>query len=145
MMIVVFDSAHTEAVVQLWMRCGLTVPWNKHYQDIQRKQQYNPDGFLLGLIDDNVVASVMYGYDGHRGSVYYLAVDPKYQGRGFGKQIMTEVESRLHLLGCPKLNLMVRSSNEEVLGFYATREYKQDPVVVLSKRLAPPDEPYCDA
>jgi ribosomal protein S18 acetylase RimI-like enzyme len=76
------------AVIELWQKCNLTRPWNNPELDIKRKLKVNPEIFLVGLSNEKIVASVMGGYDGHRGWVYYLAVDPEYQNRDFGKQIM---------------------------------------------------------
>lgn len=142
MMIIAFDAHYTKELVSLWQRCQLTVPWNNPYQDIERKMNHSPDKFLLGLLDGKVIASVMYDYDGHRGSVAYLGVEPSLQRQGFGQQIMQEVEQRLHHLGCPKLNLMVRGSNTKVVAFYQNLGYVQDDVVCLGKRLQEADCQY---
>jgi ribosomal protein S18 acetylase RimI-like enzyme len=79
----------------------------------------------------------MAGYDGHRGWVYYLAVKPRYQQQEIGKQMMKEAEIRLFELGCPKLNIMVRTTNLEVINFYKSIGYKIDAVTSLGKRLEP--------
>ena len=83
----------------------------------------------------------MAGYDGHRGWIYYLAVKPDMQNRGVASRIMRHAESALKHLGCPKIDLMVRDSDEGVISFYRKTGYKKDPVAVLSKRLIE-DEPY---
>ncbi len=139
--LVKFEEKYRQSIKALWQRCGLTVSWNNPDQDIDRKVLNNAETFLLGLIDDRVIATVMYGYDGHRGSVYYLGVDPDYQRQGFARQIMLEVERRVQLLGCPKINLLVRSSNTTVLDFYKNLGYSVDPVVSLGKRFEQ-DEPF---
>lgn len=72
------------AVTELWYKCNLTRPWNNPKLDIERKLEVNPELFLIGLIDNTIAATVMGGYDGHRGWVYYLAVDPVYQRKGYG-------------------------------------------------------------
>ena len=77
----------------------------------------------------------MVGFDGHRGWVYYLAVASTHRKQSIGRALMTEAERLLSALGCPKLNLLVRSSNAEVLAFYASLDYVQDDVVSLGKRL----------
>lgn len=135
MMIAAFEPHYTKELVALWQRCHLTVPWNNPYQDIERKLAHSPDKFLVGIREGKVIASVMYDYDGHRGSIYYLAVEPQCQGRGYGQQIMKEVERRLIELGCPKLNLMVRGSNTKVVAFYQRLGYAKDDVFCLGKRL----------
>ena len=82
---------------------------------------------------------MMIGYDGHRGSVNYLAVLPSYQNQGVGRKMMTYCEDYLTQLGCPKINICVRDSNIKVLEFYKVLGYKLDPVVILGKRLIADD------
>ncbi len=132
-----YSESDLEGVISLWNECGLTVPWNDPRKDISRKLQEQPDLFLVGEINGNVIASGMGGYDGHRGSIYYLAVSPQFRKTGFGKEIMKEIEDRLLELGCPKINLLIRTSNEQVIEFYKGLDYKTDPVVCVGKRLVP--------
>jgi len=122
-------------VVELWKKCGLTVPQNNPYKDIDRKLKVDPDLFLVGEIDKKIVATVMGGYEGHRGWINYLAVDPVYQKQGLGKQIMAVVENRLKDKGCPKINLQVRESNIDAIKFYMAIGFDVDKVVGLGKRL----------
>jgi len=113
-----FDAKDKGALVLLWQECGLTRPWNDPQKDIERKLK-DPVGGLFVVHDKGVlVASVMLGYDGHRGSVYYLAVHPTYQGHGLGRLLMEYCETFLLALECPKINLYVRESNLPVLDFY---------------------------
>jgi ribosomal protein S18 acetylase RimI-like enzyme len=130
-----FSDADTKAVIALWDACGLIVPQNDPLLDIARKLQVNPELFLVGETGNGVVATVMGGYEGHRGWINYLAVDPAEQGAGYGRMIMEEVEQRLRALGCPKINLQVRASNQPVIDFYQSLGYGNDNVVGLGKRL----------
>jgi ribosomal protein S18 acetylase RimI-like enzyme len=123
------------AVIDLWQRCGLTRPWNDPSLDIRRKLSVQPELFVVGETDGKVVASAMAGYDGHRGWVNYLAVDPACRLQGLGRQLMAHLEAGLQALGCPKLNLQVRTGNTEVLAFYRSLGYAVDDVVCLGKRL----------
>jgi len=132
-----FQESDRATVISLWQACNLTKPWNDPDKDIDRKVQFQPDLFFVGEIDSKVIASVMAGYDGHRGSVFYLAVSPEFQGQGYGQALMAHIESVLLALGCPKLNIVVRTSNEKVLGFYSELDYGMDDVVSLGKRLIP--------
>ncbi len=125
------------AVVQLWKDCGLVVPWNDPHKDIRRKLAVQPGLFLVGCSDDSVIASVMAGYDGHRGWINYLAVHPSHRGTGIGRQIMAEAERLLREAGCPKINLQVRTSNEEAIAFYKKIGFDVDAVISLGKRLDP--------
>lgn len=135
-----YAPSDEEAVVKLWEDCGLTRPWNDPRKDIARKLTEHPELFLVGTADGAVMASIMIGYEGHRGWVNYLAVAPAYRKRAIGRQLMAEAEQRLTALGCPKLSLMVRSSNAEVVAFYRQLGYVQDDVIALGKRLIV-DEP----
>jgi ribosomal protein S18 acetylase RimI-like enzyme len=130
-----FAKPDEAAVVALWRAAGLTRPWNDPHADIARKQAVQPELFLVGVLGGQVVASAMAGYDGHRGSVYYLAVSPAHQRRGHARAMMAEVERRLEAVGCPKLNLMVRDDNRAATGFYDRLGYVAQQVVVLGKRL----------
>jgi ribosomal protein S18 acetylase RimI-like enzyme len=127
----------TEAVVALWQVSDLVRPWNDPHRDIARKQTMQPELFLVGLLEGRLVATVMAGYEGHRGWVNYLAVDPGHRRRGLARRLMTEVEERLLALGCPKINLQVRSTNLQAIRFYEHIGFLEDDVVSLGKRLIP--------
>ncbi len=135
MQIEVFAEQHRQALIALWTECGLVVPQNDPNKDIDRKLQVGADLFLLGVLDGEVVASVMGGYEGHRGWINYLAVKPSHQRKGFGQAMMAAVETRLREKGCPKINLQVRSTNTAVIAFYDALGYGNDNVVGLGKRL----------
>ncbi|GAA3586271.1 GNAT family acetyltransferase [Klugiella xanthotipulae] len=130
-----FSAEDEDAVVDLWVACGLTRPWNNPRLDIERKLRVQPELFLVGEIDGMIVASAMGGYDGHRGWVNYLAVAPSRRGQGWGRLIMATVEEALRATGCPKLNLQVRSDNTAAIAFYEALGYGSDEVVSLGKRL----------
>ena len=135
-----FEETDSPAVIALWQACALTRPWNDPARDISRKLSVQRDLFLVGVRDGVLMASVMAGYDGHRGWVNYLAVHPDWRRQRHGESLMHEVERRLLALGCPKLNLQVRTSNAQVLDFYRALGYLPDDVVSMGKRLIP-DEP----
>jgi ribosomal protein S18 acetylase RimI-like enzyme len=130
-----FKLKDENSVVQLWHDCGLVVPWNDPRRDIQRKLKTQPEMFLVASSNGQIIATVMAGYDGHRGWIYYLAVHPEYRRNGLGKRMLAEAESRLRAAGCPKINLQVRSTNTKVIAFYKRCGFKEDPVMSLSKRL----------
>lgn len=138
-----FQTRDEQAVIALWAHCNLVMPWNNPAQDIKRKQAVNPELFLVGEQDDSIIASVMGGYDGHRGWINYLAVHPDHQRRGYGRKMMLEVETRIRETGCPKINLQIRASNTQVIAFYRAIGFLDDKVVGLGKRLRE-DEPQSD-
>ena len=130
-----FAEADRAQVISLWRDCDLVKPQNDPDKDIDRKLRVNGELFLVGEVDGEVVASVMAGYEGHRGWVNYLAVAPSARRRGYGEAMMAEVEQRLDALGCPKINLQIRETNTEVIAFYRSIGYLEDKVVSMGKRL----------
>tara|TARA_B100000700_G_scaffold189815_1_gene209153 strand:+ start:22299 stop:22640 length:342 start_codon:yes stop_codon:yes gene_type:complete len=82
-------------VVELWRECGLVVSHNDPHKDIERKLNVDPELFLIGVVDGAVVATVMGGYEGHRGWINYLAVKPSQQRKGYGQAMMRAVETLL--------------------------------------------------
>jgi len=135
-----FADADEEDVVALWSHCGLTRPWNDPRKDIARKKQVQRDLFLVAEEGGRIVGSVMGGYEGHRGWVNYLAVHESQRRSGLGRALMAEVEARLRALGCPKLNLQVRSENQTALAFYDRLGFRVDAAVSLGKRLESDEE-----
>jgi ribosomal protein S18 acetylase RimI-like enzyme len=134
-----FEPRDEESVVQLWTDCELVVPWNNPHRDIQRKLEVQSEMFLVACAEGQIIATVMAGYEGHRGWINYLAVHPNHQRTGIGRRMMDEAESRLQAAGCPKINLQVRSTNAKVIAFYKKIGYRMDDVVSFGKRLEPDD------
>jgi len=130
-----FRTEDEEAVVSLWRRCDLVRSTNDPRKDIQRKLKVRPDLFLVGVLEGKVIASLMAGYEGHRGWLNYLAVDPEHQRKGLGHAIVVEAERRLRESDCPKVNLQVRASNAAAIEFYRRIGYLSDDVLSLGKRL----------
>ena len=124
-----------DSVIGLWQLCGLTRPWNDPSKDIRRNQREAPELFFLARLDDRVIGSCMAGYDGHRGWIYYLCVSPEFRNRGVAGKLVARGESALAERGCPKINLMVCTTNTEVIRFYQSKGYASDEVQVLGKRL----------
>ena len=132
-----FDIADQAAVIELWQACGLVVPWNDPEKDIARKLKVDADLFLVGESRGEIVATVMGGYEGHRGWINYLAVSPQHQRKGYGRKIMEYVEQRIRLKGCPKINLQIRGTNKQATAFYQAIGYDIENVIGLGKRLEP--------
>ena len=136
-----FEDGDEDHVVALWHEAGLVRPWNDPHLDIARKKRVQRELFLVAEEEGRVVGTAMAGYDGHRGSVYYVAVAADRRSTGLGRALMTEVETRLLALGCPKVNVLVRTGNESVTAFYARLGYTPDAVSSLGRRLVPDAEP----
>jgi ribosomal protein S18 acetylase RimI-like enzyme len=132
-----YQPSDEVAVVGLWRECGLVRPQNDPRKDIRRKLRVSPEWFLVGEHDGRIVGTAMVGYEGHRGWINYLAVEPRLQRTGLGRMLMAEAERLLRAVGCPKINLQVRSSNEHAVQFYRELGFSVDDVISLGKRLEP--------
>jgi ribosomal protein S18 acetylase RimI-like enzyme len=151
-----YEERDRAGLVDLWRRCGLTRPWNDPDLDIDRKLAVGGDLLLVAhdpaspigdesvgdvSVGDVVVGSVMVGYDGHRGWINYLAVDPGRRRRGLGERLMAVAERRLRAVGCPKINLQIRRTNPGAVEFSRSLGFEEDEVTSMGKRLfddAPP-------
>ena len=130
-----FAPNDTNRVIFIWEQCDLVRKWNNPNFDIQRKLNFQKELFFVGLLNDEIIATAMFGYDGHRGWLNYFAVLPNFQKRGFGKQLMTFGEMALIEKGCPKLNLQIRNDNTKAINFYQKVGYKEDAAISFGKRL----------
>lgn len=126
-------DADVEAVIALWRACGLTRPWNDPASDIALARRNANSTVLIGRADSAIVATAMVGHDGHRGWVYYVAVDPALQKQGLGRAIMIAAEAWLRAAGLPKLQLMVRRENAQAGAFYQSIGYEEADTVVFAK------------
>ncbi len=130
-----FLEADEGAVIRLWTRCRLVRPHNNPQQDIARKLLVQRDLFVVAIDHNHIIGSVLAGYDGHRGWLNYLAVDPEYQGQGIARKLLDFAETGMRRLGCPKINIQVRTSNLHAKDFYLRLGFQQDEVISMGKRL----------
>jgi len=129
-----FLPADEVAVLALWRACGM-LRWSDPRKDIARKLRVNPEWFLVGELDGRVIATCMIGYEGHRGWINFLAVDPAQQKGGHGKALMVEAERILRGVDCAKINLQVRATNQQVIAFYERLGFATEELVSMGKRL----------
>jgi ribosomal protein S18 acetylase RimI-like enzyme len=129
------EDGDVTAVVALWERCGLTRPWNDPAADIALARRGANSTVLIGRDGSAIVATALVGHDGHRGWVYYVAVDPEHRGKGFGRAIMNAAEEWLRQAGIAKVQLMVRSDNTKVQAFYESIGYDEQERVIYAKWL----------
>ncbi|MEZ5877408.1 MAG: GNAT family acetyltransferase [Tepidamorphaceae bacterium] len=134
-------AGRSGAVAELWADCGLTRPWNDPHTDIHFALAGPSSTVLVGELGSDIVASVMVGHDGHRGTVYYVSVHPDQRGKGFGRQIMNAAESWLKQNGVWKLNLLIRSDNTKFHAFYEAIGYKVEPRTAMARWLDPSKNP----
>ena len=122
-------------VVALWKACGLTRPWNDPAADIALARRGPNSTLLIGRDGNAIVATAMVGHDGHRGWVYYVAVDPERRGQGHGRAIMNAAEDWLRQAGIAKLQLLVRRTNAKAGAFYQSLGYAEAETIVFAKWL----------
>lgn len=128
-------AADREAVIALWQEAGLTRPWNDSIADFDQALANPTSTILLARDDTGLTGTVMAGFDGHRGWVYYLAASPDRQGQGIGRELMKAAERWLIDLGCLRVRLMVRTDNAAANGFYEAIGYDRQDVVTLGRTL----------
>jgi len=128
-------DADVADVIALWQLCGLTRPWNDPAADIALARRGPNSTVLIGRDGGAMIATAMVGHDGHRGWVYYVAVDPARREKGFGRAIMNAAEDWLRQACIAKLQLMVRRENAKAGAFYQSIGYAESQTIVLAKWL----------
>ncbi|MFN4143579.1 GNAT family acetyltransferase [Aestuariivirga sp.] len=129
------EDADVGSAVALWEACGLTRPWNDPLRDIAFARDSATSAVLVHHREGRVAASVMVGHDGHRGMLYYVAVEPRLQGQGLGKEAVRAAEAWLRQRGVWKVNLLVRAENAAVKGFYEALGYEVNPVLCMARKI----------
>jgi|GEM_PF-2347005 len=131
-----YEAQDEEAVVKLWEICFPDdPPWNEPCDVIHRKMVVQPELLFVALVGDQVVGTVLAGYDGFRGWVNKVATHPSQQRKGIASQLMQTAEKALADMGCAKLNLQVRAGNASVVEFYQRAGYAIEDRVSMGKRL----------
>jgi len=131
-----FNDSDRAGVIALWDEAFADDPaHNASAEMIDRKLRVQPELFLVAIADGEIVGTVMAGYDGVRGWLHRLAVRTSRRRGGVGTELVRRAEAEMVHMGCPKVNLQVRSSNAAVIGFYRAIGYVNDDNVSLSKRL----------
>jgi len=118
MEIVQFTMDMYEDIYRIWKETGLTLGSSDTKDQIRRSLEYSKDLFLVGIIDDKVIAVVLGAYDGRRGYVHHLSVDPAFQKQGLGRKMMEELQTRFKEKDVKKVHLFIEVDNEDVKEFY---------------------------
>jgi GNAT superfamily N-acetyltransferase len=121
-----------QTLAKSFFRCSVT---HNPAKDIKIKREVQPELFLVAINEDMLIGTVVGGFDGYRGWIYYLGVDPVHQRRGIGTSLMKQVESKLLNRGCPKLNLQIRIDNQDVQAFYENLDYITEDLVRIGKNI----------
>lgn len=132
-----FAEGDGAAVAALWAACDLTRPWNPPERDIAFCRGSGHGEIFVATAGGRIVGTVMAGHDGHRGWIYYVAVDPTLRRQGLGARLVRHAEAYLAAQGVPKAMLLIRETNTAVRGFYARLGYGEEPRVLMTKWLRP--------
>jgi ribosomal protein S18 acetylase RimI-like enzyme len=134
--IVKYAESHFDGVAALWQEAFPNPqPWNAPEVTIRAKLAMQSDLFLLAVDREQVIGSVLAGYDGHRGWLHAVAVLKTYRRQGVGSALVRESERRLLELGCVKINLQIQNTNASVTEFYRRLGYEVEERVSMGKRL----------
>ena len=130
------NSKHRSQVIKLWQTVfRYEAAHNSPEVVIDKKLQNQDSLFFLALNGNEVVGTVMAGYDGHRGWIYSIAVHPDFQKQGIGSDLLLFTQGKLEALGCLKINLQIMEGNESVQRFYLANGYSVEQRVSMGKKL----------
>ena len=130
-----FTEEYTDDVLSLWKSVNLCANIEEARADILTKLSFQPELFFVAIHHKDLLGTCMAGFDGHRGWIYYLAVNPNFQKRGIGKALIHHAEIALKKLRCSKVLLMVADENIEVSNFYKNLNFETSPVKVFGKKI----------
>jgi ribosomal protein S18 acetylase RimI-like enzyme len=131
----VIEDRDVRSVIDLWKRCSLTRPWNDPVSDIALARRNQNATVMVREIDNKIIAAVMIGHDGHRGTMYYAGVDPDYRRRKLGRELVQCAEDWLDQRGIHKINILVRNENADAMKFWAKLGYAPAEVTSLQKAI----------
>ena len=128
-----FSMQHYQEVLELWKRAGIDVGSSDSKEEITLILERNPELFLVGKEQEKIIAVVIGAFDGRRGYIHHLAVDPDYQKRGYGKGILEELIARFRKKRVHKIHLFIQKENKKVIEFYIKQGWKlRDDIIMMS-------------
>lgn len=134
-----YETTDYSGLDHLWKRCFPDDPPHNHAAIAVPAKLAVQDNLLLVAATEpsRIVGSIMAGYDGHRGWLYSVAVDPAHQRAGIGRILVEAAVSRLVSLGCGKVNIQIRAGNEAVIAFYAGLGFSVEPRISMGMHIGP--------
>jgi ribosomal protein S18 acetylase RimI-like enzyme len=126
-----------DVIYRIWQHAapGVHVGASDTRAEIAKKLAHDPDLALAAEVDGCIHGAVLGGFDGRRGWVYHLAVEPDWRGQGIGHALMTELERRFAAKGCLKLYLFVTPDNQDVVRYYESLGWAVSPLIAMSKQI----------
>jgi ribosomal protein S18 acetylase RimI-like enzyme len=128
-----FNMIHYQEVLNLWKKAGIGIGSSDTKEETALVLECNPELFLIGTEKGKVIAVVIGAFDGRRGYVHHLAVDPDYQKKGYGKAIMDDLIDRFRQKRIQKIHLFIQKENRDVLDFYSKQGWEiRDDIIMMS-------------
>jgi len=131
-----YRESDYQALKEIWLTLGWSISTSDTKEEIQKLVEKNPEISLVYEIEGKVIGGVFGGYDGRRGLVHKLCINPKHQGKGYGKALMMALELIMKELGVVKMSFWVKKDNLNVVEFYEKYGFeKRNDIVTMSKTL----------
>ena len=128
-----FQMQHYTEVLELWKKAGIGVGSSDTKEEIAAILERNPELFIIGKEQEKIIAVVIGAFDGRRGYVHHLAVDPKYHKKGYGKSILDELIERFRKMGVHKIHLFIQKQNKDVIDFYSKQGWEiRNDIIMMS-------------
>lgn len=138
-----------DEIVALWEECKLTRPWNDPEAEAAQAIDAPMSEILIALegVDEDeelskdvvgkpeIIGTALVGFDGHRGSLYYVATKPIRQGQRIATQLIDVAEKWLADRGASKVQLMFEPSDEQLQGFYEHLGYEVSEMTHMHKQV----------
>lgn len=114
-----YKTSDKNSVISLWKKVfNPQKPHNDPKTAIDMKTKHNDGLFFIAKENNQVIGTIIAGFDGHRGWLYSLALHPQHRRKGIGSKLVKKAIGELKKLGCLKVNLQINSDNDEVVEFY---------------------------
>jgi len=139
--ITTYSQTDYSEVIKLWLRAGLSLSYSDTESELNRFAKFCKESFFIMRYHEVIIGSVIGSFDGRRGYINHLAIDPRYQHQGLGSRLMTHLENWYREHNVVKIHLMIERENAEVGDFYEKEGwYYRDDLILMSKTLK--DEPF---
>ena len=84
------------------------------------------EALLVAEVEGRIAGTLIAGFDGWRGNLYRLVVEPEQRRRGIGRALVRHGEDRLRRLGAPRVPVLVGVAEGEAALFWAAAGYSHD-------------------
>jgi ribosomal protein S18 acetylase RimI-like enzyme len=116
------------AVLALWERERSDAAVTEDTEDALMRA-IEPGALLVAERDGRLSGTLIAAWDGWRGNLYRLVVEPADRRKGVGRDLIVEGERRLKALGATRITALVGRSEHEAAAFWQATGYDDDPKV----------------